>query len=65
MGLSEMWEIKLQKSKGISLYLKGTVILKFLVVPKQKKILGYICFSEQIIHRKQSLGAPEKYRYLI
>ena len=23
-----------------------------------KKILGHICFSEQILYRKQSLGAP-------
>ena len=39
------------------LYLNGTVIEKFLVVLKQKKILGNIfLFSEQIIHRKQSLG---------
>ena len=33
-------------------------ILKFFAVLKQKKILGNICFSEQIFYRKQSLGAP-------
>ena len=33
-------------------------IYKFLAVLKQKKILGNICFSEQIFYRKQSLGAP-------
>ena len=32
--------------------MKGTF-----VVLKQKKILGNICFSEQIFYRKQSLGA--------
>ena len=26
--------------------------------PRAKKILGNICFSQQIFHRKQSLGAP-------
>ena len=68
---SKMWQIKLQKIVGNlldklrKLYLKGTVIWEFLVVLKQKKILGYICLSEQIIHRKQSLGATEKYCYLI
>ena len=36
----------------------GTVIKKFVAVLKQKKILGNICFSEQIFYRKQSLGAP-------
>ena len=39
--------------------MNGTFIQKFLVVFKQKKILGNICFSEQIFHRKQSLGGPE------
>ena len=31
-----------------------------LAVLKQKKIPGNICFSEQIFHRKQLLGAPEQ-----
>ena len=59
-----MREIKLQKIVGNlldklrKLYLNGTVVQKFLVVLK-KKILGNICFFEQIIHRKQSLGTPE------
>ena len=35
------------------------VIYKFLAVLKQKKILGNICFSEQIFCRKQWLGAPD------
>ena len=38
--------------------MNGTVIKKFVAVLKQKKILGNICFSEQIFYRKQSLGAP-------
>ena len=56
-----MREIKLQKIVGNlldklrKLYLNGTVIPAVL---KQKKIKGNICFSEQIIHRKYSLGAP-------
>ena len=37
----------------------GKFIYKFLAVLKQKKILGNICFSEQIFYRKQSLGAPD------
>ena len=28
--------------------------------PQYQKVLGDICFSEQIFHRKQSLGAPNK-----
>ena len=40
--------------------LNGTVIQKFLAVLKLQKILGNICFSEQIFYKKQSLGAPEK-----
>ena len=39
------------------MHLNGTVIWKFLALKKQK-ILGNICFSEQIFYRKQSLGAP-------
>ena len=60
---SKMWEIKLQKIVEDTLrklYPNGTVIYKFLAVLMQKKILGYICLnSEQIIHRKQSLVAPD------
>ena len=39
------------------MHLNGTVIWKFLALKKQK-IVGNICFSEQIFYRKQSLGAP-------
>ena len=52
-----MGKIKLQKIVGNlliklrKLYMNGTV----------QKILGKFCFSEQIFHRKQSLGAPEKW----
>ena len=63
---SKMREIKLQKivenllDKLRQLYLNGTVNQKFLVVLKQKEIVGNICLiSERIIYRKQSLGAPE------
>ena len=35
------------------LYMDGTFIYKFLAVLKQKKVLGNICFSEQIFYRKQ------------
>ena len=38
--------------------MNGTFIQKFLVVFKQKKILGNICFPEQIFYRERSLGAP-------
>ena len=41
------------------LYMNGTFIYKFIAVLKKKKILGNICFSEQILYRKQSLGAPD------
>ena len=60
----KMREIKLQKIVGNlfdklrKLYLNGTVIYKFLADLKQEKILGNIYFSEQLISRKQSLGAP-------
>ena len=40
-------------------------IYKFLAVLKQKKILGNICFSEQIFYRKQSLGAPVLFMYTV
>ena len=40
-------------------------IYKFLAVVKQKKILGNICFSEQIFYRKQSLGAPVLFMYTV
>ena len=58
-----MCKIKLQKIVGNllykfrKLYMNGTVIRKFVAVLKQKKILGSICFFEQIFYRKQSLGA--------
>ena len=58
-------KIKLQKIVGNlfeklrKLYMNGTSIQKFLAVLKQTKILGNICFSEQIFYGKQSLGAPE------
>ena len=39
--------------------MNGTFILIFLGVLRQKKILGDICFSEQIFYRKQSSGAPD------
>ena len=45
--------------------MNGTFIQKFLVVFKQKKILGNICFSEQIFYRKQSLGAPVLFMYTV
>ena len=35
------------------LYANGTIICKFLAVLKQKKILDNVCFSEQILYRKQ------------
>ena len=38
---------------------------KFLAVLKYWKILGNICFSEQIFCRKQSLGAPVLYIYTV
>ena len=65
--VSKMWEIKLYKIVANlldinlrKLYRNGSVIQKFLAVLNQWKILGNICYSEQIIHRKQSLGAPGK-----
>ena len=60
-----MGKIRLQKIVGNlsdklrKLYMNGTVIEKFLAFPKLLKILGNFCFSEQIFHRKQSLGAHE------
>ena len=39
--------------------MNGTAIQKFLAMLKLQKILGNICFSEQIFCRKQSLGAPD------
>ena len=35
------------------LYMDGTFIYKFLAVLKQKKVLGNICFFEQLFYRKQ------------
>ena len=62
-----MWKIKLQKIIGNllawldelwKLYMNGMVIQKILA--KWKKILGKICFSEQIFYRKQSLDALDQ-----
>ena len=62
-----MWKIKLQKIVGNliarlddhqKLYMNGMVIQKILA--KWKKILGKICFSEQIFYRKQSLDALDQ-----
>ena len=33
--------------------------LEIFSCPQEKKILGNICFSEQIFYRKQSAGVPE------
>ena len=41
------------------LYMNGTVILKVLAFLDLQNILGNFCFSEQIFHRKQSLGVPD------
>ena len=41
------------------LYLNRTLIQKLLAVFNQQKILGNISFSEQIFHRKQTLGSPD------
>ena len=62
----KIWKIKPQKIVGNllyklrKLYMNETFIYKFLAVLKKKKILGNVCFSEQIFYRKQSLGAPEE-----
>ena len=40
------------------LYMNRTVNERVLTILEYEKILGNICFSEQIFHRKQSLGAP-------
>ena len=61
---SEMRKIKLQTIVGNlldklrKLYMNGTVIQKFLTFLKLQKTLSNFCFSEQIFHRKPSLGAP-------
>ena len=39
--------------------MNGTVIQKFFAFLKLLKFLGNFCFSEQIFHRKQLLGAPD------
>ena len=39
--------------------MSGTIIKKFLGVLKLWKILGNICFPEQIFYRNQSLGATD------
>ena len=60
-----MGKIRLQKIVGNlsdklqKLYMNGTVIEKFLAFLKLLKILGNFCFSEEIFHRKQSLGTHE------
>ena len=62
-----MGKIKLQKivenllDKLRKLYMNGTFIQKFLAFLKLQQIVGNFCFSEQIFHRKQSLGAPEHF----
>ena len=62
-----MGKIKLQKIVGNlldklrKLYMNGMVIQKFLAFLKLQKIVGNYCFSEQIFHRKQSLGAPKHF----
>ena len=46
-------ELKFRKSQGIykisfeNLYMNGSFIQRFLAVLKQKKMLGYICFSNR------------------
>ena len=58
---SEMGKIELLKIVGNllvkhrKLYMNGTVIL----MSSLKKNPGNFCFSKQIFHRKQSLGASE------
>ena len=47
------------------LYMNGTVIQKFSAFLKVQKILGNFCLSEQILQRKQSLGAPNKYKLAV
>ena len=60
---SEMGRIKLQTIVGNlldklrKLYMNGTVIQKFLTFLKLQKTLSNFCFSEQIFHRKPSLGS--------
>ena len=49
---SKMWKIKLQEVVGN--------LLAWLNLAKWKKILGKICFSEQIFYRKQSLDALDQ-----
>ena len=62
--VSEMGRIKLQKIVGNlldklrKLYMNGTVIQKFSTFLKLQKTLSNFCFSEQIFHRKPSLGSP-------
>ena len=64
-----MWKIKTQKIVGDILPSKIVyeymVIETFLAILKSKKILGNICFSEQIFYRKQSLGVPVNVLFLI
>ena len=44
------------------LYMNRTVNARVLAILEYEKILGNICFSEQIFHRKQSLGAPVQFQ---
>ena len=44
-----MWKLKLQK----------------IVADLLEKLLGNICFSEQIFYRKQSLGAPAILAFIV
>ena len=54
----KMSEKNLQ-DKRRKLYMSGTIIQKFLGVLKLWKILGNICFPEQIFYRNHSLDAPD------
>ena len=47
------------------MYTNETFIEKVLAVFKQKKILGNVCFSEQIFYRERSLGAPVSFSNVI
>ena len=60
-----MGKIQLQKIVGNlldklrKLYMNGTVIFKFLAFLQAIENSKQFYFSEQIFHRKQSLGAPD------
>ena len=66
MKNSLIWGVKCEKFNLGKLladlrkaYLSRKAILKFLLVLKQEKILGNICFSEQTVYTKKSLGDPD------